>query len=173
MSNHGNMFCLIRWSCFKRFIFRGWNEYEVGFGNLDGNHWLGLAQIHRLTAIEPLELHIYVEEFSGSWQYIIFDEFSISDGSDNYRLQVSESSSGTAVAQSLLFHNGMQFSTYDNDNDIRSDNCAVIYAGAWWYRDCQASNLNGRYFNRDTDLWCNVMTWHRCRTLRRAIMKVR
>ena len=46
---------------------------------------------------------------------------------------------------SMIEHNGMPWSTYDNDNDNAEGNCAVIYHGAWWYNDCQTSNLNGPY----------------------------
>jgi Fibrinogen beta and gamma chains, C-terminal globular domain len=34
-------------------------------------------------------------------------------------------------------HNGMKFSTYDVDNDLRSwENCAENRGGGWWYHDC-------------------------------------
>ena len=38
----------------------------------------------------------------------------------------------------------MKFSTKDQDND-ESGNCAEQYQGAWWYKSCYVSNLNGMY----------------------------
>jgi ficolin len=45
----------------------------------------------------------------------------------------------------MTHHNGRQFTTKDLDNDEWSGNCAVSYRGAWWYRSCSVSNLNGLY----------------------------
>ena len=46
-------------------------------------------------------------------------------------------------------HNGMKFSTKDNDNDNWSGGSdAVYYKGAWWYNYNAQSNLNGRYYRK-------------------------
>ena len=41
------------------------------------------------------------------------------------------------------YHSGLPFSTFDNDNDQSSSNCASEYQGAWWYKYCYSSSLNG------------------------------
>jgi len=53
----------------------------------------------------------------------------------------------------LAYHLGMMFSTKDQDNDAapkNSHSCAVVFHGAWWYRRCHHSNLNGRYYPRSS-----------------------
>ena len=39
-----------------------------------------------------------------------------------------------------------------------SGNCAVNFTGAWWYRKCYHSNLNGKYF-RDEQIEENGVVW--------------
>lgn len=67
----------------------------------------------------------------------------------------------------------MMFTTYDRDNDEKATNCAVSYKGAWWYKSCHVSNLNGQY-GIDT---ASGMVWKRWRgyyhSLVRAQMMVR
>ncbi|EPQ08682.1 Tenascin-R [Myotis brandtii] len=46
---------------------------------------------------------------------------------------------------SLSYHQGRPFSTVDRDNDIAVTNCALSYKGAWWYKNCHRTNLNGKY----------------------------
>jgi ficolin len=51
------------------------------------------------------------------------------------------------TGDSMFYHVRQQFSTYDQDNDAGSGyNCAKSYRGAWWYKDCHESNLNGFYY---------------------------
>ena len=125
-------------------FYLGWSEYKAGFGNLTGEFWLGLDKIHRLTASRPSELRVEIEDWSGGRAYAKYGSFGVGDEQSLYQLSVG-SYSGSA-GDSLAEHNNMKFSTKDRDNDQESSwHCAVRFTGAWWYKHCHPSNLNGQY----------------------------
>ena len=142
-------------------VYRGWAEYEDGFGDLDGNMWLGLRYLHRLTASANMELHVYLEDFDNVQAYAAYSTFDLSDRSDEYRLTVG-GYHGDA-GDSLSDHSGLRFSTYDNDNDPYGTNCALDFSGAWWYRACHYVNLNGLYLNGDHSSYANGVNWYHFR----------
>ena len=59
------------WTVFqKRFdgtvdFFRTWDDYRQGFGNLNGEFWLGLDKIYRLTASSSNKLRVDLEDVRG------------------------------------------------------------------------------------------------------------
>ena len=143
------------WTVFQRRqdgsqdFYRGWSQYKAGFGQLTGEFWLGNDNIHRLTASRPSELRVELGDWSGGRAYAKYGSFRVGDEQSLYRLSVG-SYSGTA-GDSLAYHNNMAFSTKDRDNDKNSGHCAVDYAGAWWYKSCYHSNLNGQYLGNKVD----------------------
>ena len=153
------------WTVFQRRqdgsvdFFRGWNDYKTGFGQLTAEFWLGNDKIHRLTASRPSSLRVELEDWNGGKAYAKYGKFNIGDEQERYRLEVG-SYSGTA-GDSFKGHINMAFSTKDRDNDgLGSGNCAAVYStGAWWYKACHASNLNGKYLG-DTTSAKGVTWWH-------------
>ncbi|XP_078344004.1 uncharacterized protein LOC144629648 [Oculina patagonica] len=60
----------------------------------------------------------------------------------------------------MALHNGMLFSTQDQDNDLHAVNsCAQQYMGAWWYNGCHKSNLNGQYGDNTFGEGINWYAW--------------
>ena len=137
-----------------------WDDYEHGFGNLTGEFWLGLSNIHRLTAAAlHTELRVDLEDFEEATAYAKYNEFAVGNSTSNYVLTVG-GYSGTAGDSLLTYHDGHQFSTRDRDNDRSSSNCAIIYSGAWWYNSCHFSNLNGLYHGGEhPDSFANGVNW--------------
>jgi len=58
-----------------------------------------------------------------------------------------------------VWHLGQNFSTRDRDNDVAPGSCAVEYKGAWWYKDCHASNLNGLYLAGPHTTYADGIEW--------------
>uniref|UniRef100_A0A803T0D6 Angiopoietin like 6 n=1 Tax=Anolis carolinensis TaxID=28377 RepID=A0A803T0D6_ANOCA len=117
---------------------------QNGFGNLEGEHWLGLDSIYWLTHQDTYLLRIWMEDWSGRQAHAEYDTFALEPESDFYRLRLGRYH-GTA-GDSLSWHNGRQFSTLDRDHDAYSGNCAHYQKGGWWYNMCAHSNLNGIWY---------------------------
>ena len=130
---------------------RSWGEYKAGFGKHDENFWMGLEKIHKMTNNAPYKLRMEFKLRNGSWYSVEYDTFRVESESSNYKINVTGYSGDVydvmndgAIESGL--HNGMNFSTYDRDNDRWSGvNCASDYAGGWWYNACGRINLNRRY----------------------------
>ncbi|XP_027421206.1 tenascin-R isoform X2 [Bos indicus x Bos taurus] len=123
-------------------FFRKWAEYRVGFGNLEDEFWLGLDNIHRITSQGRYELRVDMRDGQET-AFASYDRFSVEDNRSLYKLRLG-GYNGTA-GDSLSYHQGRPFSTEDRDNDIAVTNCAMSYKGAWWYKNCHRTNLNGKY----------------------------
>ncbi|XP_031242455.1 tenascin-R isoform X3 [Mastomys coucha] len=123
-------------------FFRKWADYRVGFGNLEDEFWLGLDNIHRITAQGHYELRVDMRDGQEA-VFAYYDKFAVEDSRSLYKLRIG-GYNGTA-GDSLSYHQGRPFSTEDRDNDVAVTNCAMSYKGAWWYKNCHRTNLNGKY----------------------------
>lgn len=130
---------------------RSWTEYLRGFGSLDGNFWLGLRRMYALTNQRQYTLRIDLKDWEGTKRFAEYRYFKLGPEQDRFPLHYANFS-GTAGDALGVYHQGMRFSTFDEDNDIKADEqCALVHGGGWWYRECDHANLNG-FYNYDPQL---------------------
>ncbi|NWT22632.1 ANGL1 protein, partial [Cardinalis cardinalis] len=125
-------------------FFRNWDSYKKGFGNIDGEYWLGLENIYMLTNQDNYRLLIELEDWSNKKVYAEYSSFRLEPESEFYRLRLG-TYQGNA-GDSMIWHNGKPFTTLDRDRDMYSGNCAHFHKGGWWYNACAHSNLNGVWY---------------------------
>ena len=138
-----------------------WDQYENGFGNLNSEFWLGLRNIHCLTTREEVDLMIDLRDNNGNGMTWIYHVFKVNGSDDKYRLQIGDAEGPPGGYDAMAYHNGKQFSTYNSDNDGKSNqNCAHDYHGGWWFGSggcyTRGSLLTGPH--TDTVRW-NRLLW--------------
>uniref|UniRef100_A0A8C9VTS7 Tenascin C n=1 Tax=Scleropages formosus TaxID=113540 RepID=A0A8C9VTS7_SCLFO len=137
-------------------FYRNWKNYTEGFGDPEDEFWLGLEKLHKITSSGQYELRVDLRD-QGESVYALYDSFSVLDARSRYRVRVGRYS-GTA-GDSMTYHHGRPFSTYDKDNDIAVTNCALSYKGAFWYENCHRVNLMGRYGDNSHSKGVNWYHW--------------
>ncbi|CAF4141124.1 unnamed protein product [Adineta steineri] len=158
-------------------FYRTWLEYKRGFGDLHQQFWLGNDRLSMLSNQDLYQLRVDMEDFDGQKRFAHYYSFRVSNEQDKYRLSLGSYTKGDA-GDSLTFHNGMLFSTKDQDNDRDSRVCAQTFNGAWWYNSCHRANLNGGYLRgAHPNILGAGMTWESFRgqyySLKTSEMKIR
>ena len=82
------------WTVFQKRLdgsvdfYRGWADYKRGFGNLNGEFWLGLDKIHRLTKTMNNRLRVDLEDTAGKTAYAEYDMFAVTSERTKYQLSL-------------------------------------------------------------------------------------
>ncbi|XP_039220138.1 ficolin-1-like [Crotalus tigris] len=157
-------------------FFRDWAAYKKGFGSQLTEFWLGNDHLHRLTSLGKNELRIDLTDVDNQQSFAKYASFQVAAESDWYRLTLGAFMGGPA-GDSLSYHNKMPFSTRDKRQDPEKFNCAEKYKGAWWYKDCHVSNLNGKYWLGEHKSRGDGINWQQGRghyySYKRSEMKIR
>lgn len=95
---------------------------QQGFGNIDGEYWLGLENIYWLTNQGNYKLLVTLEDWSGRKVFAEYASFRVENEADFYKLRVGRYHGN--AGDSLTWHNGKQFTTLDRDHDA--------YTGKMW-----------------------------------------
>ena len=69
-------------------FYRNWASYVGGFGDPDGEYWLGLKNIHCLTSrTECTQLIVSLADFDGVKKFATYSFFSVGNANTSYRLK--------------------------------------------------------------------------------------
>ena len=69
-------------------FYRGWADYKRGFGNLNGEFWLGLDKMHRLTKEGRNRIRVDLEDIEGNTAYAEYDLFAVASERAKYQLSL-------------------------------------------------------------------------------------
>ena len=81
-------------------FYLNWIDYKHGFGDLNGEFWLGLDKIHRLTSDNNNMLRVDLEDFEGNTRYAEYSKFGVMSENDMYKMTLGDYSGET---KSFLF----------------------------------------------------------------------
>ncbi|XP_043820068.1 angiopoietin-related protein 3 [Dromiciops gliroides] len=119
-----------------------WENYQHGFGSLDGEFWLGLEKIYSIVKQSDYILRIELEDWKDNKRYIEYS-FSLGSREADYTLHLSEILGN--IPNAIPEHKDLVFSTWDH-NAKKYWNCPESYSGGWWWHNvCGETNLNGKY----------------------------
>ncbi|XP_067132352.1 techylectin-5A-like [Centruroides vittatus] len=151
-------------------FYRNWRDYKLGFGDLNKEFWLGNDRIHSISNQGNYSLRIDMKDLENEKRYAMYKEFWLDNEDHSYKIHISSYSGDSG--DSLTVANGVEFTTQDKDNDESASNCAVVYKGAWWYRECHSSNLNGLNLNGPHESYADGIEWHSWKEHRYSLPEV-
>ena len=85
-------------------FYRDWAEYKSGFGNLNGEFWLGLHKIYCLTNSERYQLRVHLEDIEGKTAYAEYDMFAVTSERTKYQLSLGTYSGKFSYYVFLFFN---------------------------------------------------------------------
>ncbi|XP_038565246.1 angiopoietin-related protein 5 [Micropterus salmoides] len=139
---------------------RPWADYVDGFGNLAGEHWLGLKKVFYITNQKDtrFQLHIALVSLDDVTSYASYDDFSLDSETEFFGIHLGRyaGSAGDAFRgyEQEQNQDTAPFSASDVDNDgcnpfCSMDNRTVESCSTqhnqtgWWFNQCGLANLNG------------------------------
>ncbi|MCB9760290.1 MAG: hypothetical protein H6739_10680 [Alphaproteobacteria bacterium] len=77
------------------------------------------------------------------------------NAANDYQLSMSAGTItiGSSTPGMYSYHNGRRLTTYDDDNDAYSANCATYYGHPWWYGSCWSGSFWGGTSHQEAPYW--------------------
>ena len=83
-------------------FFRDWDDYKKGFGDPEGEYWLGNTILHQLTSDGGShQLRIDMSDWNGERTFVQYDNFSVTGEEDKFRIVLGQFSGDTGECTEL------------------------------------------------------------------------
>ncbi|XP_068457088.1 angiopoietin-related protein 5 [Clinocottus analis] len=139
---------------------RAWADYVDGFGNLAGEHWLGLKKVFHIINQKDtrFQLHIALVSHDDVTSYAAYDDFDLGNETMFFSLHLGRYAGSAGDAFRGYDQDQNQdtapFSASDVDNDGCNPSCSIDNRTVescssqhnqtgWWFNQCGLANLNG------------------------------
>ncbi|XP_023277160.1 angiopoietin-related protein 5-like [Seriola lalandi dorsalis] len=139
---------------------RPWADYSDGFGNLAGEHWLGLKKVFYIVNQKDtrFQLHVALVSNDDITSYASYDDFRLDSETQFFSIHLGRyaGSAGDAFRGYDQEQNQdtAPFSASDVDNDGCNPFCSIENRTVescstqhnqtgWWFNQCGLANLNG------------------------------
>ena len=133
------------------FFGKSFYDFQVGFGDPSSQYWIGLENLYSLTHSYTCTLRFDLQNRNdGVWHWAEYSTFSVGHVSTKYVLTIG-GVTADFPGDCMADHNGMPFTTYDNDNDNSpTDNCANknLFKGGFWHNKLLFPGWNQRVVQR-------------------------
>ena len=81
-----------------------------------------MRALHCLTGQGDWEMRMDIKLANGTNIFLLYEQFKVASAKDKYKLTVGRFQGTTT--DPMAYHNGINFTTRDSDNDLISNNCA-------------------------------------------------
>ncbi|XP_033834544.1 angiopoietin-related protein 5 isoform X1 [Periophthalmus magnuspinnatus] len=157
---------------------RSWADYTDGFGNLAGEHWLGLKKVLQIVSQKDtrFQLHVALVSKDDITSYASYDDFHLDSETLFYGIHLGRYAGSAGDAFRGYDQDQNQdtapFSASDVDNDGCNPSCslgnrtvescsALHNQTGWWFNQCGLANLNGSPEDTESNERTNILwnTW--------------
>lgn len=139
---------------------RPWADYVDGFGNLAGEHWLGLKKVFHIVNQKDtrFQLHVALVSLDDITSYASYDDFHLDNETQFFSIHLGRYAGSAGDAFRGYDQDQNQdtapFSASDVDNDGCNPSCSISERTVescsaqhnqtgWWFNQCGLANLNG------------------------------
>ncbi|XP_072302234.1 angiopoietin-related protein 5 [Eucyclogobius newberryi] len=174
---------------------RSWADYSDGFGNLAGEHWLGLKKLFQIVSQKDtrFQLHVALVSKDDVTSYASYDDFHLDNETLFYGIHLGRYAGSAGDAFRGYDQDQNQdtapFSASDVDNDGCNPSCsldkrtvescsALHNQTGWWFNRCGLANLNGSPEDAESHQGTSILwdTWRQSgvpHDIKAVTMKIR